>query len=186
MDEHLLIERAKEGDIASFEALIRKYQNKIYSLAFRIAGNADDAFDISQEAIIKIYGNIKRFYGRSAFSTWVYTVTKNAGLDFLRKRKRIFSSEEELTDCSYLEVSYPAYGSPEESFEKKESKNFLISLIRSLPEAQKTVLILRDIEGYSYEEIAKILKISEGTVKSRLFRARESLRTLYIKNGRRL
>ncbi len=179
MDEQMLVDKAKNGDVASFEALVRKYQSRLYALAFRMVGNPEDAFDVSQDAILKVYKYIGSFHEKSAFSTWLYAITRNTALDFLRKRKKRFFSETKL--CAYTEADFVrVYGeTPEDSLEKKEKRRLLVSLIRDLPKPQRDVVILRDIDGYSYKEITEILGVSLGTVKSRLFRARETLRTLY-------
>ncbi len=182
MDERMLISKIQEGDTGLFEELISSYQRKIYSLALRILRNEEDAGDASQEAILKIYRAIGSFQGKSSFSTWVYMVTRNACLDFIRRRAHISDYEEGMPEYDCAPLYNPSAETPEGAYEKKERRLRIIELIRSLPEEQKTVLVLRDVDGYAYGEIAEILNISEGTVKSRLFRAREALRQLLKAN----
>ncbi|MGI6663923.1 MAG: sigma-70 family RNA polymerase sigma factor [Christensenellaceae bacterium] len=176
MDEKALIKKAQEGEIEAFETLMQNYQGKIFALALRMTRNPEDAYDVAQESMIKIYRAIKKFKGKSAFGTWVYAITRNAALDYLRKRSRKTSHEQELPEYADLQLATEESSLPEAQAEQRETRDYLLKLIDELPEVQKRAIILREIDGYSYEEIAEILQISLGTVKSRLFRAREALR----------
>lgn len=180
MEERLLLKKAKQGDLVAFEALVRIYQNKIYALALRMTENREDAFDVAQEAVLKLYRGLSAFREKSSFATWVYSVTRNAALDFLRKKKSSVSLEElreqGVEPCGQED-------DPESQVLKDEKICAVTAAINALPEQQKTVLILRDIEGYSYEEIAIIIGTTRGTVKSRLFRAREQVRKKYSELG---
>lgn len=177
MEEKYLIHRAQAGDIDAFESLARQYQNKIYALALRMIQNQQDALDVSQNVLIKIYRKIHLFRGQSSFATWVYRIAKNACLDFLRAQKKSVSLEE-LSESGYEIQSFTQKDDPEKSFEAKEQTQKLIALVMALPEAQRRLIVLRDIEGYSYEEIGDLLSLQPGTVKSRLFRARNRLRKM--------
>jgi len=174
MDEKVLINRAKEGDMESFEMLARSYQNRIYYLSLRILKNEQDAFDASQEALIKIYRSISRFEFRSAFSTWVHTITKNACLDFIRKNSA-FTYTEDIYQLPMETIGQSGEGNPETRYENKEDGQRLAAFVNTLPGEQRKILILRDMEGYRYEEIAELLHLPVGTVKSRLNRARKKL-----------
>ncbi len=173
MDEKLLLNKAKRGDLAAFEALIRAYQNKIYALAFRMTRSQEDAMDVSQGAVLKIYQALPAFREESAFSTWVYRITRNTALDFLRKA-RPEASLDELRERG-IEPVFPTE-SIEAHILKMDKMRAVETSIRELPEPLKTVIVLRDMDGYSYEEIAILIKVPLGTVKSRLYRAREIVR----------
>lgn len=172
MRDELLIKRAKKGDINAFEELAIKYRDKIYAVCLRITKNEADAFDAAQECLIKIYLKIEFFDMKSEFSTWVYTIAKNTSLDIIRKRKRErFGEETEFLIDNVVDKIVP-----EGETLRSELRREIIEKVNMLPEEQRQAIILRDIEGYSYTEAAEILKISQGTFKSRLYRARERLR----------
>ncbi len=174
MDE--LTEKLKKGEEEAFELLISEYQQKIYALSFSLLGNHEDALDTVQEVFIKIYNKISSFNGESALSTWIFRITKNACYDHLRKSKKNIEGEipENAADASPL---------PDEIFQKKEVRRAVRVALESLPPKYKTVLLLREYENLSYGEISKVLDISEGTVKSRISRAREYLLKEISKNG---
>lgn len=166
-----LIYRINNGDEKAFNDLIERYQNRVYNTAFRILGNHEDARDLAQESFIKIYKNLKNFQGKSSFSTWIYRITTNLCLDELRKRKRKPEIQEENFQNIYKEEDNP------ESISLSRELNQLIQeKIDALAPEQKIVFTLREFQGLSYQEIAEITGLSMGTVKSRLSRARQSLR----------
>ena len=178
----LLLKLAQEGDIPAFEALIRSTEKLVYNLAYRLMGTEEDAKDISQEVFIKAYKNIARFDGKSAFATWIYRIAYNTCIDELRKRKakQTVSMEEELEgeENKYQKQFIAQEENPEDILLKKESLERLKHAIASLSEEGKTVITLRDLEGFSYAEIADISGVSMGTVKSRLSRARKQLKDI--------
>ena len=176
LDEKQLLAEAKQGDINAFSALLEPYQKKIYNLAVRMLRNEQDAQDAGQEALLKMFRSLHTFKGDAAFSTWVYAITKNTCLDILRKQKR--KKEESIENVMYMYEAKVAE-MPEHMAIQKENLANIASLIQRLPDAQREVVILREIDGYAYEEIGQILEISLGTVKSRLARARETLRVWY-------
>ena len=178
MDENQLIALAQKGDMQAFQKLLERYENKIYAVALRFCRNSEDAWDVAQEAAIKIYRALAKYHGRSAFSTWTYAITKNTALDFLRKRSKMHGREYSMEASEFHMVFSEAHG--EDFVEQRERLKNLLTLIEALPEPQRKVIILRDIDGYSYEEIAQILAVSKGTVKSRLSRARETIRRNYL------
>lgn len=174
-----LVNKFKSGNNQAFTELVNRYQHKIYNTTFRMLGNHDDALDIAQETFIRVYNNLKKFKAKSSFSTWLFTVTTNLCRDELRKRKNnlktfsISNYEQEME----LEDNYNTIkNNPEEISLNKELQKIIQKKIDQLQSDQKTVIILRDVQGLSYKEIAKILGISMGTVKSRLSRARTILR----------
>lgn len=169
-DEINLIHRAQKGDVPAFEKLIENYQQKIFNFAYSLTGNVETAKDITQQALIKAFLSISKFRGNSSFTTWLYRIINNVFQDELR---RPYYKYETLNPLSYSPS--PSY-SPEEFLENKEKQILIQKTIKSLPLDLATIIILKDIQGFSYEEIKEIVRIPLGTVKSRLFRAREILR----------
>lgn len=170
--ESLLIKKSKVGDIESFERLIESYQKRAYNIALRIMCNEEDAKDMAQEAFIRIYKSIKDFKEQSSFSTWLYRIVTNVCLDEMRRKKKI---KTETIDTNYDEASCDK-GTPENVYEINEKRQQIMKAINELNEDYKTVIILRDIQGFSYEEISNILDCSIGTVKSRINRGRNILK----------
>ena len=183
MNEKDMILKAQNGDINAFEMLIETHKNSIYKTAFSMVQNHHDANDIAQIALIKVYHNLSKFNFKSSFSTWLYRITVNSCLDEIRKRKK--SNDLTLTindEENPIEIESDAL-TPEASYEKKELKKLVWQKINMLSDKYKKVIILRDINGLSYEEIANIEKCSVGTVKSRINRARLSLKEIILKDG---
>jgi len=178
-----LIEKTKQGDIDSFEKLIEPYQKKAFNIAYRMLGNMEDANDITQEALLKIFRSVDKFQGKSSFSTWVYSIVSNTCIDFIRKQKKnqvVYLEQQGATGESYRIEVVDEMNTPEYLFEKKEIQNIIHEAINQLNVDQKEIIILRDINGFSYQEIANILKCSEGTVKSRINRARGNLKKILL------
>jgi RNA polymerase sigma-70 factor (ECF subfamily) len=175
-----LIKKSQEGDQWAFEQLIIKYEKKIYTIAYRMMGNHEDASDLAQEAFIKVFRSIRSFRGDASFSTWLYHVVANVCRDQLRKQKVKVSSLDEPVayEGEQLEKQLLDSGkSPAEKLEEKELKAYLQKLINQLPGEYRLVLVLREFMDFSYEEIARELDITMGTVKSRLNRARALLKS---------
>jgi len=183
-NEQLLLERSKAGDIAAFETLIEAYQKKIFNLAYRIVGNYDDAGDLAQEALIRIFRSIANFKEQSSFSTWVYRITTNVCLDDIRKKKnrRVLSLDEEIhvEDGEMKRQIMSDDPLPDEVAEKEELRHLVNSAIKGLPEEQRLVITLRDIQGLTYDEISEVLDCPSGTVKSRINRARQALKNVLL------
>jgi len=181
-----LIEKAKQGDMAAFEQIVIKYQSIIYNTALKISANTEDAYDISQEALLKIYKNIKYFEGKSKFSTWVYRIVTNTALDYIKKHRKgnVVSLNAEMGEDgdSYIDNMKDNALTPQEHLESEETKRLVHQALDKLNPNHRTVLVLRDINGLSYEEIAQVLMCSEGTVKSRINRARNALYEILSKN----
>lgn len=170
IEEKDLIRMAQRGNRDAFCTLIEAHEKKIYALSFKYMQNTHDASDAAQDAIIKIFLNIGKFRLDSAFSTWVYRIVANTCVDQLRRKKSVVSLEDYDTKSPYP--------GPDEDVVSAEFMAGLKQAVADLPPDFKNVLVLKDLEHRKYEEIAKILQISEGTVKSRLSRAREKLRKL--------
>jgi len=186
--EEELITRSQNGDIDAFEELVAKYERKVYTIAYRFMGNHEDANDLAQEAFLKAYQSLKSFRQEASFATWISRIIANVCRDQLRKAKRTKLSSldeevwlEESTVKKQLKDERPT---PEQAYEGKELKEYLQGLVNNLTPEYKMVIVLRDIQGYSYEEIAEMLDCSLGTVKSRLNRARKALRDQINATGR--
>ncbi len=187
MTEEMLIEKSKNGDVEAFEELILTYQKKILNFTYRMLGDIGDAEDVAQEVFLKAYRAISGFDGKSSFSTWIYKIASNTAMDELRKRKRRGTDKNislygEDEDGEFeLPISDEA-DAPYTSLRKKEAQKALWRAIEKLNDEYKTVIVLRDIQNISYEEITKVTGLSLGTVKSRISRGRLILRKILEKN----
>ncbi len=175
MEEKDLVRLSMEGNEEAFAVLVNKYRIKVFNLAFSLTRDRDTADDLAQEAFIKAYYALPKFQFKSGFGTWLYRITINHVRDFLRKTGRVKSIPfEKIKESSILQEDDKTKKEKESSQEEK--RIHVRRAIRTLPEKHQVILSLRDIQGYSYEEISRILKISPGTVDSRLHRARKLLR----------
>lgn len=181
-EERRLVDRARRGDLEAFEELMRRYERQVYNLAYRMAGNYDDANDIASEAFVRVFNAIGRFRGESAFSTWLYRIVTNAFLDE-RKRRRAHptvSLEDEYEvegSAFYRQVEDSAPG-PSDRAEENETRRLLRHAIGQLPDFQREIVTMYHILDMSYEEITDVTGTPIGTVKSRLNRARLALRDI--------
>ncbi|HIE48804.1 MAG TPA: RNA polymerase sigma factor RpoE [Gammaproteobacteria bacterium] len=175
-----LVRRAKRGDYRAFDLLVLKYQSRLVSIAFKYVKEIQLAEDISQEAFIKAYKAINSFREESAFYTWLYRITANTAKNYLVSKGR--RRESSISELSTLENEdqfvIASHDSPDEILLAQELRNTLFNAISSLPEDTRTALSLREFEGLNYEEIAKIMNCPVGTVRSRIFRGRETLEDL--------
>jgi len=180
-EDKRLIKLAKNGDVTAFEKLIEIYQSKVYNLAYKMFGNPEDASDLAQEALIKIFKNISTFKEESQFSTWIYRIAYNLYVDELRKRKKfdVQSIDEQYEDSNESKITIiDNRPTPEQYVENKEKAEIVHNAINKLSAEHKAAIILRDIDGHTYEEIAEIQNCSLGTVKSRINRARGQLKEI--------
>ena len=188
MQESELINKAKNGDIAAFEELMRLHEKKVYTIAYKYMGNYEDAGDITQETFIKAYQVINTFREEASFGTWVSRIAANKALDELRKRKRFqttsLEEEIELEAGSISKEIAAEDATPEEYYLQQETGAYLQSLLDEMREEYKVVIIMREVEGRTYEEIAEALACSLGTVKSRLSRARNYLKEKIMRDRR--
>jgi RNA polymerase sigma-70 factor (ECF subfamily) len=177
-DDEQLVRRSRTGDLDAFDELVRKYQSKVYTLAFRFMGNHADAGDLSQDAFIRAYQALSSFRGDASFATWLYRITANVCRDEIRKQSRYKKvSLDEVIMQPGGSGSLAATGpTPEESLEKVELKDVVQRHLNALSDEHRLILVMRDIQGMSYDEIAASLDCTLGTVKSRLNRARQTLK----------
>jgi RNA polymerase sigma-70 factor (ECF subfamily) len=176
--EMQIVRRVLDGHTNDFEALVLENQKRVYNLALKMTGNTEDAYDISQEAFIKAYKALSSFRGESSFGVWIYRLTSNLCIDFLRREKKRKTSSLVYINNSddEQEMEIPDLSSePEAIYEKTELRQTINEGLKSLPEDHRQVLILREISGLSYAEISETLQLEIGTVKSRIFRARSNL-----------
>lgn len=183
--EKELIAKSLQGDTRAFEELLVQYQNKIYTLCFRYMGNEEDAYDMAQETFIKAFRSLQSFKGDSSFGTWLYRIATNVCLDDIRRRKRKIAtiSLDERIATRDGEVEKDVVDSSPTAdvvWEQKELQQYIEKILNHLKPEHKTVIVLRDMMELSYEEIAVVLDCSTGTVKSRLSRARNILRKIFI------
>lgn len=185
-EELEIILRVRAGDTDAFEALVLEHQNKVYSLALRMVGNEEDARDMAQEAFIRAFNSLASFRGESKFSVWLYRLTSNICIDFLRGRakRRTVSLiwEDEDGEEGELEIPDERF-SPEARLERTELRESVRRGLDSLSPEYREILLLREINGLSYDEISRALSLEEGTVKSRIFRARKKLSEFLIREG---
>lgn len=185
MTEQELVERAKKGDETAFEVLVTDNEKRIYNLCRRLTGNPEDAAELTQEAFLNAWRGLSRFQGESSFSTWLYRLTDNACLDLLRREKKrrgdaSLDDEESLSLAQQLPHPGP---SPQEHLERGERMAALEQGLQQLSQEHRRILVLREINGLSYQEIGAILGLSDGTVKSRLARARLALANYLRQSG---
>ena len=186
VSEKKIIEKVLGGDANAFEELVLKYEKTVYNLALRMVGNRDDASDMTQEAFIKAYGSLSSFRGDSKFSVWIYRITTNVCLDFLRSKSRkqqvsLTVSDDDDEDAQ-LDIPDPS-SDPEQQLMQKMSMQSVEEGLKTLPDKQRQILVMRELGGMSYAEIGAALSLEEGTVKSRIFRARKRLCTFLLDSG---
>jgi len=169
-----LVRRAKAGDYQAFDLLVLKYQSRLISTAFRFVKDVHIAEDLVQESFIKSFNSLASFREDSSFYTWIYRITVNTSKNFLvsKKRKNELLSSDISEDQSY-EIEYEDTDTPEDLLQASQLKKLITETIDQLGEDTKTALTLRELDGLSYEEIAKVVNCPVGTVRSRIFRGRE-------------
>lgn len=191
MDEKELIKKIIKGEKEYFREIINKYKNVVYNHSRNFLRNAHEAEDATQEIFINIFKNLKKFKGESKLSTWIYRITINTCKNKLKQMKRIKANimEEMPLDNNgesknvLEDIREDKRKEPDNIFTQKNLRSVIYKNLQTLSHEQRNVIILRDIDGLSYEEIAKIMKTSISAVKSKLFRARENLRKILEKEG---
>ena len=184
-----LVAQAKDGDRRAFGRLVETYQRRVYALAYGILRNREDAWDAAQEAFVKAYKSLEKFEGNAAFYTWIYRITYNVAIDHLRSRSRKEVAdlpESRMVDEALRRAGQAPTGDPDKETHRRELKAVLSKAMAKLSEKHRAIIVLREIEGLTYEEMAEVLDISKGTVMSRLFHARKNLQTLmqpYVESG---
>ncbi|MGL4791623.1 MAG: sigma-70 family RNA polymerase sigma factor [Anaerotignaceae bacterium] len=179
-----LIEKAQQGDSQAFGKLVQSHERFVYNVIYRMISNPEDAKDISQEVFIKAFKYIGKFDGKASFSTWLYRIAVNACIDELRKRKGkdtvSVEAQLELEENSVKMQFADESSNVEDKIIAKEGLTLIKEAMEKISQEHKTIIVLRDIEGLSYAEIAEITETSLGTVKSRLARARKALKEIII------
>ena len=173
-----IIERVKNGDKKAYDLLVLKYQQRVINLISRFVKNYADALDISQETFIKAYKALPNFRGERAFYTWLYRIAVNTAKNHLTVRSRkITKSDYDVAEIEQIEgnMTLTEQTTPENLLIKDELQETILNTIENLPEDLKSAIMLREIEGLSYEEIAAVMECPVGTVRSRIFRARETI-----------
>jgi RNA polymerase sigma-70 factor (ECF subfamily) len=184
LSDRELVVAIKDGDRSAFDQLVLRYESRVYNHCMRMVNDAEESYDLAQEVFLKVYRNINNYQHNYTFYTWLYRITVNCCIDHIRSRQRKGQNtslsqsfdddgdsgrEQEIPDTTFV---------PEFSAASGETSRIVQEAIASMSEKLRSIIVLKEVEGYSYEEIAEILKCSRGTVKSRLFRARERLKEL--------
>ena len=178
MNELLLISRARGSDREAFGELVEQYRDNVYRLAYRMCGNAYDADEAAQEAFVAAWRALPNFRGDAKFSTWLYRLTTNAAIDVMRREKR----HQTVGDGEMVDLADDA-DSPQETVERTEQQEAVQKALATLSEEYREVLLLRYMEELDYAEIAEVLQLPSGTVKSRINRAKAALKTALLKSG---
>jgi RNA polymerase sigma-70 factor (ECF subfamily) len=175
MDQDLVnIEKFKAGDLEGFEMLVKKYQNMVVNVVYSLIGNSHDAEDLAQDVFMKVYHNIGNFRGEAKFSSWLYRITVNSTYDHLRRSKQKLVSIDEFENFDIPDTK---------EAQDVLAKELVQQALTKIPYEYRSALVLKEIEGLSYQEIAEALKISIGTVESRIFRGRSMLKDILVKKG---
>ena len=184
--EAQIVRRVLEGDVNAFETLVVEYEKNVYAITQRMTGNSEDAADMTQETFIKAYNSLSSFRGDSKFSVWLYRIATNVCLDFLRSRSRkptvSLSMEDDDGEETQLDIADESQ-SPEVLLERGLTRDAVRRGLNALPPDYRQILLLREIQGLSYEEISDVLDLEVGTVKSRIFRARKRLCAFLMEDG---
>ncbi|HSB33948.1 MAG TPA: sigma-70 family RNA polymerase sigma factor [Nitrospirota bacterium] len=182
-DDAVLVSASQQGDLNAFETLVARHQKRMFNIAFRLTGNYDEACEVVQDAFVSAYKNIRAFRGEAKFTTWLTTITVNLSKNRLkqiqsRRRHEAYSLDEPVrTDDGEMTVDPPSHEpSVLDRLEKQDTRDRVQDCIEALEPDFREILVLRDLQDFSYGEIGGMLAVPEGTVKSRLFRARELVR----------
>jgi RNA polymerase sigma factor (sigma-70 family) len=181
VEERVLVKMAQEGDMAAYDELVKRYQERIYATLYHMTANHEDAHDMAQEAFIKAYRALKSFKGDSSFFTWVYRIAVNKTINFLKQRKNRGQGNMSLNDLDFNAehdpelVALVSEKTPRRDLNLAELQEKLNAAMQKLSDAHRLVVTLHDVQGMSHEEISKIMDCNTGTVRSRLFYARQQL-----------
>lgn len=179
-----LIEKAISGREDSFEELVRRYQRPIVNYVYRMLSDYDASLDVTQEVFIKVYNSMTRYSSDYKFSTWLYRIAHNAAIDYMRRHSvNEQSIEAENADGSYQLQIESTQPTPEQERERSEWRTEIESVVKCLPSVYRELILLRHSQDLSYDEIAEITNLPLGTVKNRLFRAREMMREIFVERG---
>ncbi len=185
-EESRIVQKVLKGDVNAFEKLVLEYEKNVYNIALRMTGNSEDASDMTQEAFIKAYNSLQSFRGDSKFSVWIYRIATNVCLDFLRSKSRrptvSLSVEDNDGEDVQLDVADESQ-SPELLLDRQMTRESVRRGLETLSPEYRQILLLREIQGLSYDEISQALGLEVGTVKSRIFRARKKLCAFLLQDG---
>lgn len=184
LDDLALVTSARGGDAAAFRTLVVRYQRKVYAVALGIVKDPDLAWDVAQEAFVRVHQHLGDFKGDSAFSTWLFRIATHLAIDSVRRERT--SARDDLDEADEAALADGSEGilatalgtNPQESALRRELADKMSEALSQLPEKHRTILVLREVEGLSYEELAERLQIHKGTVMSRLFHARRKMQAL--------
>ena len=186
LQEEKWVADARRGDTAAFESLLRRYEKRVLALTGRMCRNPEDAQEAAQEAFLAAWQGLSSFRGDSSFSTWLYRLTTNLCIDWLRRQKRRQETAPAVSlDDEEAPLPEPAdpRGSPEEELERRELRRAVERGLQALPDHHRQVLVMRELSGMSYQEIGAVLDLDLGTVKSRIARARLALKKFLVQEG---
>jgi len=184
LDDLTLVNRCKEGDQQAFRLLVKRYERKVFSVAFGMLKDREEALDVSQEAFVKVHRYLGDFKGDSSFYTWLYRITRNLAVDRIRSRRgetvefdeKVAQDEAELGEAGFLSTQLGT--NPQKSALRRELAEKMTEALQQIPEKHREILLLREVEGMSYEDLSRVLEIPKGTVMSRLFHARAKMQKL--------
>ena len=185
-DDHSLVQRARSGDDRAFRLLVERYQKKVYAVALGMVKDREEAMDVVQEAFVKVHRSLDSFKADATFYTWLYRITVNVCIDVIRRRGAMRSESVEfderighdLAEANLGAVSSQLGSNPEKSVLQREVGEKIQEALEKIPEKHRAILLLRELDGLSYEELAQVLEIPKGTVMSRLFHARAKVQKL--------
>lgn len=181
LDDSALVSQCQAGDQHAFQQLVERYQRKVYGVAFGMLHNAEDAMDVTQEAFIRVHRYLDRFKGSSSFFTWLYRITVNLCIDHLRKEGKAQTLDyDDSIDHSEQEgigLPWTQDGNPGTAMDRKELRDLIDKALKSLSPNHRAVILMREVQGLSYKEMARAMQCSKGTIMSRLFHARRRMQT---------
>ena len=185
-DDHTLVQRARSGDERAFRLLVERYQKKVYAVALAMVKDREEAMDVVQEAFVKVHRSLESFKADATFYTWLYRITVNVCIDVIRRRGAMRSDSVEfderighdLAEANLGAVSSQLGSNPEKSVLQHELGQKIQEALEQIPEKHRAILLLRELDGLSYEELSQVLEIPKGTVMSRLFHARAKVQKL--------
>jgi RNA polymerase sigma-70 factor (ECF subfamily) len=185
-DDLTLVKRVRNGDQRAFKLLVERYQRKVYAVALGMLKDKEEAMDVSQEAFVKVYKYLDHFKGDASFYTWLYRITSNICIDVIRKRAGSGGEHAEFDETMPMDVSEANIGAlgsrlgtnPQKSALRRELAEKIQEALAAVPEKHRAILLLREIEGMSYEDLSRTLDIPKGTVMSRLFHARAKVQKI--------
>lgn len=184
--EAAIVRKVLNGDTNAFERLVVEYEKNVYNIALRMTSNSEDAQDMTQEAFIKAFNSLSNFRGESKFSVWLYRIVNNVCLDFLRSKNRrptvSLSVEDDEGEETQIDIADESQ-SPERLLDKTLTRESVRRGLEQMPPEYRQILLLREIQGLSYDEISQALDLEVGTVKSRIFRARKKLSNFLLEDG---